>query len=292
MGSKKKSAQKGSAKASSADKGRARRRGGAARRGAARLGAEARGGEEGRTLTSTVAGKTLPIGAVDPMAVAVDVALLAVKDGALYTVLSRRRFPPHEGGWALPGGFVRAEESLDAAAARILRDKAGIEGLFLEQLYTFGAPGRDPRMRVVAVAYYALVDRERFEALAPRDVDACFARLLVPWEGETGGEVDLADERGAPIVVAFDHADMLGMVVKRIRGKLNYSPIGFQLLPAAFTLRQLQDVHETVLGTELNKDSFRRRMLASGVLEATGERQDDVGHRPAELYRFIRRSAI
>lgn len=244
------------------------------------------------TAKKRSANKTLPIAAVDPMAVAVDVALVAVKDGDLYTVLVRRKFPPHEGGWALPGGFVQADESLEQTAARVLRDKAGIAGVYLEQLYTFGAPARDPRMRVIAVAYYALVDRVRFEALAPREGDACFGKLIVPWEGETGGPVELADERGANIAVGFDHADMLGMVVKRIRGKLNYSPVGFQLLPEAFTLRHLQHVHETVLGTELNKDSFRRRMLASGSLEATGERQHDVGHRPAELYRFTRRSAV
>jgi 8-oxo-dGTP diphosphatase len=248
----------------------------------------------GRTKKTKAAGtaKTLPIAAVDPMAVAVDVALVAAKEGALYTALVKRQFPPHEGGWALPGGFVRADESLEQTAARVMQDKAGIAGVYLEQLYTFGSPGRDPRMRVVAVAYYALVDRERFEALASRRGAALLAKVVVPWEGETGGPVELTQEDDTPVAVGFDHADIIGLVVKRIRGKLNYSPVGFQLLPDAFTLRQLQQVHETVLGTELNKDSFRRRMLASGSLEATGERQHDVGHRPAELYRFTRRSAI
>ena len=92
--------------------------------------------------------------------------------------------------------------------------------------------------------------------------------------------------------LAFDHDDIIGMAVKRIRGKLDYAPIGFQLLPEAFTLRALQDVHETILDTDLNKDSFRRRMLASGQLEATGRREAAVEHRPAELYRFTRRSAV
>jgi 8-oxo-dGTP diphosphatase len=248
-------------------------------------------GSKKKKSTAAVA-KTLPIAAVDPMAVAVDVALVAAKDGALYTALVKRQFPPHEGGWALPGGFVRESESLEQTAARVMREKAGMAGVYLEQLYTFGSPSRDPRMRVVAVAYYALVDRERFEALPSQRGDALLAKLVVPWEGETGGPVELMHEDDTPIAVGFDHADMIGLVVKRIRGKLNYSPIGFQLLPDAFTLRQLQQVHETVLGTELNKDSFRRRMLASGLLEATGERQHDVGHRPAELYRFTRRSAI
>jgi 8-oxo-dGTP diphosphatase len=223
--------------------------------------------------------------------VTVDVALVTAHEGALHALLVERDAPPFEGVHALPGGFVREGESLEATAERVLRDKAGVEGVFLEQLYTFGSPSRDPRMRVVTVAHYALVDAARFLAAEARSVHARTARLFVPWEGETGGPVEarVGDE---PIELAFDHSDILGMVVKRMRGKLDYSPIGFQLLPAAFTLRQLQQVHETVLGRSLNKDSFRRRMIASGQLEATGERQADVGHRPAELYRFVRRSAV
>ncbi len=228
----------------------------------------------------------------EPIAVTVDVALLSAFDGHLSTLLIRRPQHPAKKRWALPGGFVRADEALTDTAARVLRDKAGISGVFLEQLYTFGSPSRDPRMRVVTVAHYALVDRERFESLDVAAGNAAVARLLVPWEGETGGPVETLGAGGEPLAVAFDHADILGMVVKRIRGKLGYTPIGFQLLPEAFTLRQLQQVHETVLGCALNKDSFRRRMLASGQLEATGARQQDVGHRPAELYRFMRRSAV
>ncbi|MEQ9320032.1 MAG: NUDIX domain-containing protein [Polyangiaceae bacterium] len=228
----------------------------------------------------------------DPIAVTVDVALVTATKGSLRTLLVERHQAPHQGRFALPGGFVREGESLEVTAARVLADKAGVDGVFLEQLYTFGSPTRDPRMRIVTVAYYALVDPARFDAAeAATPKQARIASLAVPWEGETGGPVDaLVDAE--PADLAFDHSDILGMVVKRIRGKLDYSPIGFQLLPAAFTLRQLQRVHETVLGTSVNKDSFRRRMLATGQLEATGERQADVGHRPAELYRFVRRSAV
>lgn len=222
---------------------------------------------------------------------AVDVALIGLTGDALGTVLLRREAHPFSGFAALPGGFVALDESLDAAAERVLRDKAGVEGVFLEQLYTFGALGRDPRTRIVTVAYYALVDGRSFAQIAT-DGGAIAARLEVPWEGETGGPVDAVGPDGAALELAFDHADILGMAVKRIRGKLDYTPIGFQLLPPAFTLRQLQHVHEVVLGRPLNKDSFRRRMLASGQLEATGERQADVGHRPAALYRFSRRSAV
>jgi 8-oxo-dGTP diphosphatase len=222
---------------------------------------------------------------------AVDVVVLTAARGSLLVAVYRRAEHPHRGRYALPGGFVRMDESLDDAAARLLRDKAGLGPVFIEQLYTFGAPRRDPRGRVIAVAHYALVDAARLEAVAAAP-GARLATVRVPWPGETGGPVDLLDEAGHELPLAFDHADILGMAVKRIRGKLDYTPIGFQLLPAEFTLRALQDVHEAVRGEAVNKDSFRRRMLASGYLEATGARESDAAHRPAELYRFVRRSAV
>ncbi len=228
----------------------------------------------------------------DRPSVAVDVVILGAFAGALHAILVKRTEHPGLNAWAVPGGFVRMDESLDAAAARILSDKAGLEGVFLEQLYTFGAPDRDPRTRVIAVAYYALVDEARFQGIDTSDQLVAAARLDVPWPGETGGPVQCVNADGEPMPIAFDHEDILGLAVKRVRGRLNYSPVGFQLLPDQFTLRDLQEVHETVSGVGVNKDSFRRRMLASGTLEATGERQRDVGHRPAELYRFIRRSAV
>jgi len=204
------------------------------------------------------------------LSVAVDVVLISAVDGGLSTLVARRREHPHRDRWALPGGFVRPAESLEDAAARLLRDKGGLDGVFLEQLYTFGAPARDPRTRVVSVAYYALVERERFAGLADRHADVATPRLVVPWEGEAGGPVEAVDADGRRLPLAFDHADMLGMAVKRLRGKLKYAPIGFELLGDTFTLLQLQRVHEAVRGEPVNKDSFRRRMLASGLLEATG----------------------
>jgi 8-oxo-dGTP diphosphatase len=224
--------------------------------------------------------------------VAVDVSLLAVRDSKLVTWLVRRTEHPHRGRWSLPGGFVRMRESLHDSAARVLADKSGVRNVYLEQLYSFGAPERDPRTRVISVAYYALVDVRRLERLArERGDEVCIAALEIPWEQETGGPVEthLDAQR---LKLAFDHAEQLGMAVKRIRGKLAYAPIGFQLLPEQFTLRDLQLVHEAVLDRALNKDSFRRKMLSSGQLEATGEYQSDVDHRPAELYRFARRSAV
>ena len=223
--------------------------------------------------------------------VAVDVALLSAFEGELSTVVVRRTEAPFKGRWALPGGFIGMKESLEQAALRVLQRETRLTGVFLEQLYTFGAPARDPRTRVLSVAYYALVDHPRLEGVSGSE-RAMVARLSVPWEGETGGPVEVLDAGGAALPLAFDHDDILGMAVKRLRGKLDYTPIGFQLLPETFTLLDLQRVHETVLGRPLNKDSFRRRMLASGLLEATGQTQKDVDHRPAELYRFAKRSAV
>lgn len=230
--------------------------------------------------------------AFDRPSVAVDVALLSAFDGALHALLLRRDQHPFKGAWSLPGGFVALDESLEDAAVRQLARKAALQDVFVEQLFTFGHPHRDPRMRVIAVAYYALVDHARFQTALETVPDLELARLVVPWGGETGGPVELLDAQGQPMTMAFDHAEILGMAVKRIRGKLDYSPIGFQLLPKTFTLRALQAVHETILARPLNKDSFRRRMLATGLLEATGKKERAVGHRPAELYRFVKASAV
>lgn len=217
---------------------------------------------------------------------ATDVVILTATRGALRVVVYRRTQHPRIGTWALPGGFVRVGESTEAAARRLLADKAGLSDVFLEQLYTFSQPDRDPRGHIVSVAYYALVAAERLNGSAT-------AQIRVEWPGETGGPVEVLDPTsGEPLPLFVDHADIIGMAVKRIRGKLNYTPIGFQLLPPEFTLRELQAVHEAILGESVNKDSFRRRMLASGYLEATGERERGVAYRPAELYRFTRRSAV
>jgi 8-oxo-dGTP diphosphatase len=215
--------------------------------------------------------------------VAVDVAVITLKGERLHALLVPRAAPPFRGRLALPGAFVRLDESLDAAARRVLTEKAGLSGVFVEQLYTFGAIDRDPRMRVITVAYVALVANERLA----EDDGHRFHPVEIPWEGETGGPVEVAAGE-----LAFDHAGILGKAIQRLRGKLDYTPIGFQLLPDEFTLRDLLRVHEVVLGRPLNKDSFRRRMLASGDLVATGTQEASVDHRPAELYRFARRSAV
>lgn len=222
--------------------------------------------------------------------VAVDVALLTIRDGALSTLLVRRAESPAKGAWALPGVFVRPDEDLAEAADRALATKAALAGVFTEQLYTFGAPDRDPRTRVISVAFYALVPPAAFSASAAGP-EVRPARLVVPWAGEAGGPVAAVDDNGAPLPLAFDHGEILGTAVKRIRGKLDYAPIGFELLPDRFSLRELRLVHEAILGRPLNKDSFRRRILDRGLVAPTGDRAGGVGHRPPELYRFVDRAA-
>ena len=224
--------------------------------------------------------------------VAVDVVLLTVADGGIRTLLFRRSNQPQQGRWALPGAFVGMDESLDAAAGRALATKAGLEQVFTEQLYTFGDPDRDPRTRVISVVYYALVEAERLDrAVSSRgDAGLVLGDLVCPPDGDddTDGDLEVRDAGGRVLPLAFDHARILSTAVERIRGKLDYAPIGFELLPETFTLRDLRLVHEAILGHPLNKDSFRRKVLDRGLVEATGERLEGVGHRPPELYRFAR----
>ncbi len=225
--------------------------------------------------------------------VTVDVVLLTVNDGGLWTLLGRRTGHPARDRWALLGGFVGIDESLDDAADRVLREKAGLDSVFTEQLYTFGSPGRDPRTRVISVAYYALVEPGTLQRAvdARHDDRLCIARLgtsATDGADGAGRPTQALDTNGAPLPLAFDHADIVATAVRRIRGKLDYAPIGFELLPPDFSLRDLRLVHEAILGRPLNKDSFRRRMLDQRLVVATGQRVAGVGHRPPELYRFAR----
>ncbi len=218
--------------------------------------------------------------------VTVDLVLLSVREGTLQVLLMRRDQVPGKGTWALPGGFVQIQEGLDAAAQRLLREKARMDRVFIEQLYTFGAVERDPRWRVITVAYFALLDARRFEQALRASSELSLFEVLVSWPGEEGGPASVCSPDGKVEPLAFDHAEILGMAVKRLRGRLNYSPVGFELLPELFTLRQLQEVHEAILDRKLNKPAFRRRMLDKRFLEATGKYETGVTYRPAELYRL------
>jgi 8-oxo-dGTP diphosphatase len=219
--------------------------------------------------------------------VAVDLVLLTVAEGGLAALLQQRQDHPHKGDWGLPGSFVGIDEGLDDAARRVLATKAGIDTAYLEQLYTFGAPARDPRMRIITVAYFALLPAEMLAAAVQDRSDLAIIPLDVPWPGEQGGPVTARRAGQEPLPLAFDHAEILGHAVKRLRGKLDYSRVAFALLPPLFTLRALQDVHEAILGTTFGKPAFRRRMLDKGWIEGTGVRESGASFRPAELYRLI-----
>ena len=198
-----------------------------------------------------------------------DCVVFGMDDSELKVLLIERALEPFKGKWALPGGFVHVDEALDDAARRELEEEAGLQEVFLEQLYTFGTVERDPRERVVSVAYYALVK------LTAHDTRAA---------------TDAANARWFPISkvpkLAFDHADILATALARLKGKVRYQPIGFELLPPKFTLSQLQHLYEAVLATALDKRNFRKKVLSFGLLVPLKETQMTGRHRPAQLFRF------
>jgi len=200
--------------------------------------------------------------------VTVDIVIFTIRDARLHVLLVKRGIPPFQGRWAIPGGFVLEGESLDDAALRELREETGVADLYLEQLYSFGDLDRDPRGRVVTIAYYALISADRAAPVA--GTDAAEARW---WP------VDELPE------LAFDHPRILEYAIERLRNKLEYTTVGFQLLPETFTLSELQLVYEAILGRRLDKRNFRRKLAILKILSPTREMRRGVG-KPARLYRF------
>lgn len=219
-------------------------------------------------------------------ALAVDLAILTVEEGATKVLLVRRPDGTEVGGdWALPGGFVHIDRTLEETVARVLHEKANVEKAHFEQLATFGALDRDPRGRVVSVTYLALVPASAFPPVEPAS-ERLLARIEGPSAGEVGGPVSVIGPDGA-LSLAFDHATIIGEVMKRLRGKLDYTAIGYALLPPRFTLREVQDVHEAILGRRLAKPAFRRKILDRGLIRPTGLHEAGGAYRPAELYELI-----
>lgn len=200
--------------------------------------------------------------------VAVDIVVLTVREHRLEVLLVRRRHWPFEGVWAIPGSFVRPDESLEDAARRKLEEETGARDVYLEQLYTFGEPQRDPRSRVITVVYYALLRPDQ---------------LHLP--SGSGREAQLFEMYHLP-ELAFDHAAILKYTLLRLRGKLEYTNIGFQLLAPEFTLSELQDVYEAILNRRLDKRNFRKKLLLTRIVEPTLHTRMGGQHRPAQLYRF------
>lgn len=205
-------------------------------------------------------------------ALAVDCVVFGLDDEDLKVLLIQRNLEPFAGTWALPGGFVRVDETLERSALRELAEEAGLTGVYLEQLYSFGALDRDPRERVVTVAYFALVNIRDHTVRATTDARdaAWFAVSDTP-------------------TLAFDHDEILAVALERLKGKVRYQPIGFELLPEQFTLSQLQHLYETILERPLDKRNFRRKVLGMEFLAETTETQKAVAHRAARLYRFDER---
>lgn len=208
-------------------------------------------------------------------AVTVDITIFTVRNDELNVLLIKRAEKPFQGEWALPGGFVTENEGLEAAAERELVEETGVSGFYLEQLATFGAPDRDPRGHVVTVAYFALIPSDNLELTASTDA-----------EGVAWFSVDKLPD------LAFDHAEILELALDRLVAKLDYSTIAFQLMPASFTLTELQHVYELIERNAIDKRNFRKRILALGAIEATGEEKREGPHRPAKLYRVIDRSKV
>lgn len=202
-------------------------------------------------------------------AITADCVVFGLDEEDLKVLLIQRANEPFKGRWALPGGFAVVGESLEETARRELNEETGLKDVFLEQLYTFSDPKRDPREHVVTVAYYALVNLSDHQVHASTDARnaAWFCIDDVPH-------------------LAFDHDVILKMAHGRLRGKIIYQPIGFELLPEKFPLRSLQGVYEKILNQELDKRNFRKKILGMGILEELDEMETDVGHRAARLYRF------
>jgi 8-oxo-dGTP diphosphatase len=218
---------------------------------------------------------------------AIDPAILGVEDGRLITLLWRRENPPNADAWALPGVFVNESESLEDAVARGLSTKAGItDRVRTHQILTWNKPGRDPRGWVVTVAYLVPLHGPRLSRAAAGDGPTERFFVELPPRAAANKPVRLLRPNGDLVQPAFDHDQILAQVVWRLRDQIWRSDIALELLPRKFTLRELQEVFEAVLGHRLNKDSFRRRVTQTmDLVRPTGELEEGVGHRPAELYR-------
>lgn len=202
-------------------------------------------------------------------AITVDLIVFTIVDDTLKVLLIRRGEPPFENMWALPGGFVRINESLEDAAKRELLEETGIKDIYLEQLYTFGEPTRDPREHIITVSYYALIrgTDHTLQATADAREAAWHSAFQTP-------------------ELAFDHKQILDYALYRLRMKLEYLTVGFQLLPKEFTLGDLQKMYEIILKRTLDKRNFRKKLLSLGIVEEVPKARRVGAHRPAQLYRF------
>ena len=200
-------------------------------------------------------------------AISVDIVVFTLRNESLQVLLVERGVEPHKGRWALPGGFLRIDEDLENAAERELKEETGIEGFFLEQIGAFGAPDRDPRERVVTVAYWAIISRQSLELAA----------------GTDARKAEWVNANELPSL-AFDHEEIITVAENALKDRLRNSSIALQFLPTEFTLTDLQRVHEQILGEPVDKRNFRKWIQESGLLRSTGRKEKGAKHRPAELF--------
>ena len=206
-------------------------------------------------------------------ALATDCVIFGFDGGELKLLLIERKKEPFKNKWSLPGGFVFMDETTEECAKRILSEKAGIKNVFVEQLYTFSELDRDPRERIVSVSYFALLNKQQYEVIAGRDT------LKAEWF-----------ELSKLPKLAFDHNKILKMAFQRLKGKVSYQPIGFELLDEKFTLTQLQALYEAILENEIDKRNFRKKILGMGFLKALNEKEKNVARKAAQYYSFDKKT--
>lgn len=203
--------------------------------------------------------------------ITVDVVIFTIHEGSLKVLLVKRASEPFKGKWAIPGGFIRLSENLDNAALRILKEKTNVQNIYLEQLYTFGDPLRHPNSRVITCAYFALIRSDDIELSFEKNAEI----TSVEWQKV----YDMPP-------LAFDHKEIIEYSVKRMRERLEFCPIAFQLLPEKFTLTELQKSYELILKKKLDKRNFRKKMMSLAILKELDEYTKSVSKRPARLYSF------
>lgn len=199
----------------------------------------------------------------------VDAVVFGYEAGSISVLLIKRKYKPFKGEWAIPGGFVLNEESLEEAVERELSEETGIKINYLEQLYTFGNPIRDPRSRIVSVAYFGLVHPNTFKIYASTDAEE------VQWFK--------FDELPK---LSFDHKDILEIAIKRLQSKITYEPIGFELLDEKFPFSDLEKLYVTLIGRPIDRRNFRKKILKLNILDELNEKVSKGSGRPANLFKF------
>jgi 8-oxo-dGTP diphosphatase len=224
-----------------------------------------------QATTPTSKAKVLPsdLSNFPKPSVTVDCVIFGYDMESLKVLLLNRKEEPFKDKWTIPGGFLFMDETLRQTAERVLATKTGLSNIFLEQLFTFGDLDRDPRGRVLSVAYFALVNPRNFKLMT----------------GNAANKVAWFDLEALP-ELGFDHSEIFKVAYQRLQGKIRYQPIGFELLDEKFTLPELQQIYETILKVELDRGNFRKKMLALGIIKATGEKRSIGGHRSPDLYVF------